>query len=70
MGGETVLPQKAIERGGGEWGLLLPQQRRAGAMWVFALQPLDQRGGLRIDDTRLATFLPQCGVSPSKPLRR
>ena len=27
-------------------------------MRVFALQSLDQRGGLRIDDTRLAAILP------------
>ena len=28
-------------------------------MRVFALQPFDQRGGLRIDDTRLAAILPR-----------
>ena len=27
-------------------------------MGVFALQPFDERGGGRIDDTRLATILP------------
>jgi len=65
MGGETVLPQKAIQRGGGQCSFLLPlggselpQQRRPGAMRVLALQPFDQRGGLRIDDTRLAAILP------------
>src|SRR5208282_3676429 len=56
LGGETVLAQETIQRGGGQCRLLLPLGGSA--------LPQQRRAGLRIDDTRLAPILPRLGREP------
>jgi len=65
---KTTLFEKAIERGGRQRRLVLAggqgqfaQQRRAGAMWVFALEAFDEAGQLWCDGARLATVLARFG---------